>query len=219
LIKVVLSKAINADLVAEAGLNYYSNNISAVSQGSNPIDQALIDRSRSYLFATTAIKMDRTDNYLSPRKGESAYFTLDLASGWSRAQIDLEKFSTPLHPDQVLAARLLFTEVAGSDVPVYEYATLGGRDTLRGYSLYRFRGGAAALANLEYRFPLFGQLSGVAFLDTGKVFSNLGSIDLAGWPGDYGLGLRYLLGSLILRLDYGIGQEERNLYFYYNHVF
>lgn len=64
-------------------------------------------------------------------------------------------------------------------------------------------GNGLALLNLEYRFPIFGPVEGVAFFDTGNVWSDWRQID----PGDFahgvGLGLRYVSPIGPLRLDVG----------------
>ena len=71
-------------------------------------------------------------------------------------------------------------------------------------------------ANLEYRFPIVGNLQGAAFIDAGNVwllresegqpggkfrFKNLGDQIALGT----GAGIRYDLGFLVLRFDLGIG--------------
>ncbi|MDD7319316.1 MAG: BamA/TamA family outer membrane protein [Prevotella sp.] len=69
------------------------------------------------------------------------------------------------------------------------------------------------LANLEYRFNLFGNLNGAVFLDAGNVWNINGYNDdderfkIAKFPRDIavgtGLGLRYDLEFLVLRVDWG----------------
>ena len=80
------------------------------------------------------------------------------------------------------------------------------------------------VANLEYRRQLFGNLSGALFLDAGNVwvdpddsyddeeadaFFSPGNLKLRHFLNDIalgtGIGLRYDLGFLVLRLDWGIG--------------
>ena len=82
------------------------------------------------------------------------------------------------------------------------------------------------VANLEYRMPLFGSLKGAAFLDAGNVWRlkkpddyDSASAELKDWLDDMffkpsrflndialgtGVGLRYDLGFLVVRLDWGI---------------
>ena len=71
-------------------------------------------------------------------------------------------------------------------------------------------------ANVEYRFPIVGQLQGAAFLDAGNVWLLRGSESQPGGKfsfknlGDQialgtGVGLRYDLDFLVIRFDLGIG--------------
>ncbi|MBR1409853.1 MAG: BamA/TamA family outer membrane protein [Prevotella sp.] len=77
-------------------------------------------------------------------------------------------------------------------------------------------GEAKFVGNLEYRTKLFGDLNGAVFLDAGNVW-NFQRDDI--WEGDYprsvrdfldqlalgtGVGIRYDLGFLVIRLDWGL---------------
>ena len=84
------------------------------------------------------------------------------------------------------------------------------------YSYVDQMGNLKLEVNVEYRFPIVGQLQGAAFLDAGNVwllresesqqggkfsFKNLGKQIALGT----GVGLRYDLGFLVIRFDLGIG--------------
>jgi len=64
-------------------------------------------------------------------------------------------------------------------------------------------GGALALANLDWRFPLFGALGGVAFVDAGNVWRHFGDLSSADVRIGAGVGLRYKLPFGPLRLEVG----------------
>lgn len=84
-------------------------------------------------------------------------------------------------------------------------------------------GNVKLVANLEYRKRLFGSVYGALFLDAGNVWTNSGSDDLSmlsdseAYTGfklnklyddlaiGTGIGLRYDLDFLVLRLDWGVG--------------
>lgn len=120
-----------------------------------------------------------------------------------------------------------------SITPYTDQFYIGGANSLRAFTIRsigpgRFRpkdpeygyldqtGDIKFEANLEYRFPIFADLHGAAFLDAGNIWSirhdqnRLGSQlkwghflkDLALGTG---IGLRYDLSFLILRIDWGIG--------------
>ena len=76
------------------------------------------------------------------------------------------------------------------NVPFYELATLGGPNTLRGYSNDRFRDEGYLLATVEYRYPVFDILDAVVFYDVGQVFQRYQEVDLSAFHHDVGAGLR-----------------------------
>ena len=69
-------------------------------------------------------------------------------------------------------------------------------------------------ANAELRFPIFGSLYGAAFLDAGNVWllradpqrpgGELNARNLSHIAVGTGVGLRYDLDFIVIRLDYGI---------------
>lgn len=79
-------------------------------------------------------------------------------------------------------------------------------------------GNGLALVNLEYRFPIFGPVEGVAFFDTGNVWADWRQIDPGDFASGVGLGLRYVSPIGPLRLDVGypldpIGGEDGVVWF------
>ena len=87
----------------------------------------------------------------------------------------------------------------------------------KAYSYLMQNGDLKFVANLEYRIQLFGNLHGALFLDAGNVWNIQRSVDgnddgLFRWSTfakeialGTGLGIRYDLDFLILRLDWGLG--------------
>lgn len=79
-------------------------------------------------------------------------------------------------------------------------------------------GNGLALVNLEYRFPIFGPVEGVAFFDSGNVWADWRQIDFGDFANGVGLGLRYVSPIGPLRLDVGypldpIGGEDGVVWF------
>jgi len=226
LFKITAAHAVTSNLVLETAFNYAENIFSDITQGAVPLTQLEQQLVRRYYYISTGLKISRTDNNYQPKKGEDIQANLsfgikstDSPADYTKIKFDFRKYFTPFNPDQILAGRLALTEIVGDNVPLYEYATLGGKNDLRGFPTYRFRGGASALFNLEYRFPLFWIIGGIFFFDSGKVFNHLGEIDLQNWATNFGGGFRVYLENLILRIDYGKSREGGNLYLYYNHTF
>ncbi len=65
-------------------------------------------------------------------------------------------------------------------------------------------GNGLALVNLDFRFPLFGTVEGVVFLDFGNVWADWRQIDLSDFRTGTGVELRYLSPVGPLRLGVGV---------------
>ena len=77
---------------------------------------------------------------------------------------------------------------SGGVVPFYLQPSLGGVNTLRSYSDYRFHDNAMAVANVELRLALMQHLDWAVFADAGNVAARTGDLDFA--RRSYGTGLR-----------------------------
>ena len=113
---------------------------------------------------------------------------------FNRVDADLRQFVGFLSERRVLATRLF---VSTSDtkpdavMPFYLMPTLGGKDTLRGFREYRFRGPHAILAQAEYRFEIWSGLDGALFYDAGKVADRRADLNFKNLERDYGFGFRF----------------------------
>lgn len=91
-----------------------------------------------------------------------------------------------------------FAETVSADldnVPFSDLPSLGGPLLLRGYALDRFRDRALTMASVEYQWDIGGLFSGVAFVDSGRVWRSLGDVaddfDLDDLRTGFGLGLQF----------------------------
>lgn len=132
-----------------------------------------------------------------------------------------------------LAAGFLFAYGNSEVAPYSEQFYVGGANSIRAFTIRSIgpgnyvapntqlsymdqTGDMKLLANLEYRFPLWGSLNGAIFVDAGNVwalhsndyregakfkFANL----LDETATATGFGLRYDLGYFVIRLDWGFG--------------
>ena len=115
----------------------------------------------------------------------------------------------------------------GPTLPASERFFAGGDTTVRGFALDQLgvhggqlppdrrsettidpkgfpKGGNAMLVlNSEIRFPLWGNLGAVAFLDAGNVFDRVASLDLGRIRGGAGFGIRYRSPIGPIRVDLG----------------
>ncbi|WCL51408.1 Omp85 family outer membrane protein [Leptospira sp. GIMC2001] len=137
----------------------------------------------------------------------------------------------------VLAGRASVIQSNGN-VPFFEYtnfwgtetnqAGLGGRTTLRGFKQDRFLGPAMAYANIELRWKfasidIWGQhfdFQLVPFYDVGRVWDETRFMNLKGYKHSRGLGFRIPWNqATIIYFDYGISDEDRQLFVNFNHIF
>jgi outer membrane protein assembly factor BamA len=76
-------------------------------------------------------------------------------------------------------------------MPFYLKPTLGGAETLRGYTNYRFSDNDLAVISVEYRYPIWDQIDAFVFLDEGRVFNSITDhFKWHDWKYSYGGGLR-----------------------------
>jgi len=143
----------------------------------------------------------------------SRYDDQDLgAFTFNRFDVDLRQFVGFLSERRVLAGRVFATTsdvAAGQEVPFYLMPTLGGKDTLRGYREYRFRGPHALLFQGEYRFEIWSGLDGALFTDAGKVGLQRSDLNLKDLESNYGIGFRFNTDTgTILRVDAAFGSND-----------
>src|SRR6185369_255107 len=116
----------------------------------------------------------------------------------------------------ITAARFLYSQVTGSDVPFMERPSLGGENTLRGYGRNRFIDSTALIFNLEERVRLFrwtvfdvnADWEFAPFIDIGAVSGSLGTLIGESFRVNPGLGLRAVVRpNIVGRVDAGWGKE------------
>ena len=104
---------------------------------------------------------------------------------------------------------------SGDQIPFFMLPTLGGADSLRGFSDFRFRGPAASFGRGEYQLELMGSrryfpthLIAVLFADAGQVGTSFRDAWSHRINRDYGIGVRLpLVGLGALALDVAWGRE------------
>ncbi len=135
-----------------------------------------------------------------------------LGYSFDRLDVDLRQFVSFLSE-----RRVLFGRVAAStsnvepdqQVPFYLMPTLGGKDTLRGFHEYRFRGPHALLLQGEYRFEIWSGLDAALFYDAGKVTLRRSQLDLNNLESDYGIGFRFNTDQgIVARVDAAFGSRD-----------
>lgn len=189
-----------------------------------------LSRQPNYLLASSFIEWDYRQP-LNARKGGwyradfSRYNDRDLdAYSYNRVDVELRQYVPFLGERRVIAGRAHVTTSdagAGQTVPFYLMPYLGGRDTLRGFREYRFRGPHALLLQAEYRYEIWSGLDGAFFYDAGKVARQRSDLDLKHLEKDYGFGFRFNTDNgVVVRLDAGFGSSDgKHLYITFGGVF
>ena len=96
----------------------------------------------------------------------------------------------------------------GQVIPYYLLPSLGGAQTLRGYSDFRFQDKHLLLLGAEYRWLPSRIIDMAIFVDAGKVAAERRDLDLDGLKTSYGIGLRFHGPTFTpLRLDVARGDE------------
>jgi hypothetical protein len=94
----------------------------------------------------------------------------------------------------------------GGLVPFYLLPSLGGANTLRAYTDYRFHDRNLLVVNVESRFAVFPHIDAALFADAGNVAAHISDLDLR--KRGYGVGLRmHSRQSTFARFDIAHGAE------------
>lgn len=117
-------------------------------------------------------------------------------------------------------SRLAFGVRAGiaypldGDLPIQERFFNGGATTVRSFAErtlgpkdkvgYPIGGQAFTVYNVEYKFPIYGDLYGAVFFDAGNLVPHAANIGFEDMRYGIGAGLRYNLPIGAIRLDYGL---------------
>ena len=109
------------------------------------------------------------------------------------------------------------------DLPASERFFAGGSTTVRGFALDRLGdestidqngfpqgGNGLIIINNELRFPVWGNVGAVAFLDVGNVFETVSTMELGRLRGGAGFGLRYRSPIGPIRIDLGFKLDRRD---------
>ncbi|MGE0400193.1 MAG: BamA/TamA family outer membrane protein [Kofleriaceae bacterium] len=115
----------------------------------------------------------------------------DNSADYRRYGADLQQFFRLAEGPRVLSLRAHVEGVTGNldEVPFTDLPRLGGKQSLRGYSLDRFRDRIAAVGSAEYTWDLARILSASLFVDVGRVYRSLDDLTLDDVRVGYGVGL------------------------------
>ena len=101
----------------------------------------------------------------------------------------------------------------GGSVPFYLMETIGGANSIRGFSEYRFRDSRNLLLNVEYRWEVWSYVDFAFFYDAGKVFSDADDLNFSDLKSGYGFGIRgHAPGGTVLRFAFARSNEGFKLH-------
>jgi len=193
--------------------------------------------------STTNVQLEYAFPFLSADSHEfaklfaqrTAYFPLDRF-GTLAASIRLGGIET-VGSDNVIDPTVP-EGVESRFVPISERFFGGGPSTHRAFRLDRLAiegetaidgaelgGNGLLLMNLDYRFPIAGELEGTVFFDTGNVWGDWRDIDIDEMRHGAGVGVRYLSPIGPLRVEVGWkldrlpGESPREIFISFGHPF
>lgn len=190
----------------------------------------LLNREADFATAGGFAELDYTDHPGSPRSGGdySIRFTNydDRATGLgSHRRYDLQaRQYIPFFNRQRVIALRAYSVLTGAErgraVPFYLQPTLGGPDTLRGFTPFRFYDNNLVLFNAEYRWKISSGVEMALFVDRGKVFPSVSRFDWEGMESSYGFGTRLnARQNVFFRMDLGCSREGCQLWLRFNNVY
>jgi outer membrane protein assembly factor BamA len=166
-------------------------------------------------------RFDTRDNSFQPREGGLVTLSprrydgvMGSDSDFTRVVLDASWFFG-LGGAHVLALDGRADFRAG-DPPFDHLSQAGGGRLLRGMLEGRYRGMHYVASQVEYRFPVWWRLGGVAFAGAGRVANSLDEIDLTGLKFSLGGGVRFAVKPaerINLRFDAATSEGEFNIYF------
>jgi outer membrane protein assembly factor BamA len=179
------------------------------------------------LAVSLALVHDTRDHQINPWYGhyvsvgaQAAPALFPQGHSFQKAVFDARGYVSPVHR-HILAVRLLCQQAFG-EVPFYYLPEFGGDTLGRGYLPFRFRDRVSVIGQLEYRFPIWSFISGVAFADVGQFQPAIGEFSLKGFHPSFGFGPRVCFGpneSSMIGIDVGFTPEGWNLVLHNGQVF
>jgi hypothetical protein len=176
----------------------------------------------SFGYRQTSVTIDTRDHRSHPTTGGvyraawTGFTDQDLGTfSVRRSEVEAARF-IPVSRSRVVLA--LHGWLSASDtaedgwVPFYLQPSLGGHNTLRGYTDYRFHDRNSLVVNVEARFALFTHVDAAVFADAGNVGARVADLNLD--QRSYGVGWRmHTRESTFARIDLAHGAEGWNILF------
>ncbi len=175
-------------------------------------------------------QFDTRDNVLTPSQGSFLQIEYSAHERWTgstnafhRWQIDARHFFKPFpNRKDVLAFQGYGFFNNGSKIPFHELALLGGDMIMRGYYVGSLRDKNLMAFQGEYRWQALKRWGLVGFGGLGWVNEKVSDMGMKNILPSYGAGLRFKINrkeNVNVRVDYGFGNGQQNLYFFIAEAF
>lgn len=188
-----------------------------------PIDSELLHSGVGLLA-----EFDTRDNRFSPTRGfyaplGSMFYSEAFGGDANFANMDLavNYYHSWFQKRLILASRG-YLNLATSDTPDHLKPAVGAGPDLRGYAYGRYRDNLFMAAQAELRWYFWWKFGAVAFGGIGTTAAGLDRLGEGSVLPSYGIGLRFLAFEaqrLVVRVDYGRGDEDGQIYFSVSEAF
>ncbi|HEX5034699.1 MAG TPA: BamA/TamA family outer membrane protein [bacterium] len=165
-----------------------------------PSELAGFGRKLDYVDMGFQLAHDTRQPYYYPSRGGRYSLTFHRfqlvgQGGFSFYQwdFDLEHYFTLGHPRLVLWLHnaWMFQDTTGGDqIPFYRLALLDVHSPMRGFDAGRFRDNSSVVFNVELRYPLWENVDGTVFFDSGRVFDGIQNFSFQDFRFGGGAGVR-----------------------------
>jgi outer membrane protein assembly complex protein YaeT len=215
-----------------AGTVFFRGEYDSLSDVSDPTKEALkvFQNSGFTLSFGSSVRWTYVDDILDPHKGVATGLAAEVAGGpldadfsWFRTVWNFRGYH-PIAGDLTGAMRITLGSIAPYDgtpqIPLWErfYAGGSGIYPVRGYGRRRIGpitgsddplgGRTLAIGSIEARYPVFGPVLGVAFVDVGNIELSAWTLDPDNFQTGVGFGLRANSPVGPVEIDLGFGLDR-----------
>jgi hypothetical protein len=172
---------------------------------------------------------DTRDNVLTTSRGDFAQIIYSIhnqltgsSHNFQRWQIDLRKFYRPFRHRKDVIAFQTYGYLTSGDVPFNELGLLGGDMIMRGYYIGSLRDNNLMAVQAEYRWQALKRWGLVGFAGFGSINKSFQEIRFDKILPSFGGGIRFKINrkeNVNVRIDYGFGNGQQNLYFFIAEAF
>jgi hypothetical protein len=223
-------RKIRPNTFAGLGYRYWNTyNVTAGEKGTLVKSEGLGTNGSVVSGLNAAILFDNRDNVLTPTKG--TYLQLEYSihnsilgstHDFDRYVVDFRKYYRPFRNRKDVFAAQFYSYITEGDVPFTELGLLGGDMIMRGYYQGSFRDKYFLAGQGEYRLNVAPRWGFTGFLGLGSVSNSLKDFSETKLLPSYGGGLRFKINrkeNVNIRIDYGFGNGQQNLYFFIAEAF